>query len=276
MLKNSKLLIDKNCPMCNAYGKCFQKVGLLDNETISHYQTIDDAIFSQIDAEKAKSEVALVNTITGETKYGIHAFLHILSHENSLLKWMFKQKLVIYLAQIVYRFISYNRQVMAGKYINPSERDCSPSFNLKYRLSYITLTAIATGFILNYFSFLIHAELGMTHTYYPEFLIAFGQIGWQFIAIHFIDKTKRLDYLGNMSTVSMIGGLLLIPLFLFNAIGELNLYQYLTYFGLVVFSMLIMHIKRSKNLGLPFLMTISWVSYRTIILVILIILTYQL
>ena len=273
MIKGSKLLLDKNCPMCHIYGKCFEKMGLIDENTITYYQVVDEEVFDKIDPIKAKSEVAFFNDKTGETYYGVRAFLHILSHNNRFIKWFLNTKIMFFLAQKTYRFISYNRQVMAGKFINPTERDCTPSYRLSYRLAYIILVAIITGIILNHFTFLVDNGQGKFYNPYTEFIVAFGQIAWQFAAIHLINKKKRLDYLGNMSTVSLIGGLLLIPLFIFNALGDLNPTQLLLYFAIVVFSMFMMHLKRTKNLGLPFSMTLSWVAFRIVALGLIILLS---
>ncbi len=273
MIKGSKLLLDKNCPMCHIYGKCFEKTGLIDEDTIIYYQVVDEEVFEKVDPVKAKSEVAFFNERTGKTYYGVKAFLHILSHNNKFLKWFLNTSIMFFIAEKTYRFISYNRQVMAGRYIDPSERDCSPSYRLSYRLSYIILIALSTGLILNHFTFILDAGEGKFYNPYTEYIVAFGQIAWQFIAIQFINKKKRLDYLGNMSTVSFVGGLLLLPLFVFNALGALNPFQLLLYFSIVVFAMFIMHIKRTKNLGLPFSITVSWLVYRLIALGTILLLT---
>ena len=66
MLKNNKLLIDKNCPMCRIYGKGFTKLKLVDDQTVIDYQTAEEKIFAQIDQERAKSEVALYDTVSGK------------------------------------------------------------------------------------------------------------------------------------------------------------------------------------------------------------------
>jgi hypothetical protein len=274
MLTDNKLLIDKNCPMCNIYGKCFEKTGLIDNKTVAYFQDISEPIYTAINQKKAKSEVAFYNEKTGTSLYGVAAFLHILGHKNKIVNAFLHSKPVYFLAQKTYRFISYNRQVMAGAHINPEERDCTPSMHLGYRLAYIILAALFTGLLVNHFSYLLDQQFGITHNSWREYLICFGQIGWQFLAISYITKEKRLDYLGNMSTVSVIGGLLLVPLFIFDAFGSLNQMQLLLYFGLVVSSMFLMHIKRAKNIGLPLTISISWIVYRLSVLIIILSLSF--
>src|SRR5690606_3143940 len=114
MITKNKLLIDKNCPMCTIYGYCFTKLKMVDQHTVNSYQEVDQQIFDQIDQERAKSEITLVNTETGKTIYGIDAFLHIFSGKSAFLKWFFQLPLIHFLANKIYRFTSFNRHVIAG------------------------------------------------------------------------------------------------------------------------------------------------------------------
>ena len=72
--------------MCNIYGKCFSKVGLIDKNTISPYQTIHDFYAKKIDMKRAKNEIALLDTETSTTHYGIDAMIEIVAHSSDLLK----------------------------------------------------------------------------------------------------------------------------------------------------------------------------------------------
>ena len=85
-------------------------------------------------------------------------------------------------------------------------------------------------------------------------------------AISFFRKDKTLEYLGNMSTVSMIGGILLLPVLLANYYLPISLIGLIAMFGIVVSIMFFEHIRRCKLLGVPFAMTISWVGFRTVVL----------
>jgi hypothetical protein len=266
MLKNRKLLIDQDCPMCNIYGKCFSKIGLIDKNTISPYQTIHDSYANQIDMERAKNEIALLDTETSTTHYGIDAMIEIVVHRAVFLKKILHSKLIYAFLLRLYRFISYNRKVIYPTSKNGKTRDCTPELNKKYRWTYIFFVAVFTGLILNQFAFHLNARLGWEHNWVREFIICFGQIGWQMTAISFFKKEKTLEYLGNMSTVSMIGGILLLPVLLANYYFPISLIGLIAMFGIVVGIMFFEHIRRCKLLGVPFAMTISWVGFRTIVL----------
>lgn len=266
MLKNRKLLIDKDCPMCKIYGKCFTEIGLIDKNTVSPYQTINDYYAKQIDMERAKNEIALLDTATSTTHYGIDAMIEIVAHRTTFFKKILHSRLVYAFLLRFYRFISYNRKVIYPTLKNENTRDCTPELSKKYRWSYIVFVAIFTGLVLNQFAFHLNARLSWEHTWLREFIICFGQIGWQLVAISFFKKDKTFEYLGNMSTVSMIGGILLLPVLLANYYFPFSLLRLITIFGMVVGIMFFEHIRRCKLLGVPFVMTISWLGFRTAVL----------
>ncbi len=272
MLKNNKLLIDKDCPMCRLYGAGFSRLNLVDDQTVVNYQTADNKVFKAIDKERAKSEIALHDTVSGNTVYGAAAFMKILGHNNRLLRGLFSLKIVRFLGTKFYRFISFNRHVITGAAESNGGRKCVPPMHKTYRWIYILLTAFFTGFMVNQFAMLLDAKMGVAHYAWREYLICFGHIIWQFIALGMINKKKRLDYLGNMSTVSFIGGVLLVPLLLVNVFTPLSLLSLIIGFMAIVGIMFLMHVRRCKRLGLPLITSFSWVAFRSIVLILVLIL----
>jgi hypothetical protein len=260
--------------MCSLYGDCFTKLGLVDKNTIVYYQNVNSKVFEQIDENRAKSEVAFVHPRSGKAVYGINAFLTIFSDKRPALKWLFQVRWVYFLLEKLYRFISFNRKVIAGTCNIEGGRDCTPPVHIPYRLVYLLLAALFTGYMVNGFTSLLDSEMGLTHVGWREYAICFSQIAWQFAALSLIRPAKRLDYLGNMSTVSIIGGLLLLPLFIADHFLDLNWMQLLIGFGSVFGFMFYVHIKRCKRLGLPFIVSASWVTFRTLVLIIVLLLIY--
>ena len=196
MLKNNKLLIDENCPMCTLYGKCFTRWKWIDQDTIRSYQKADKSLIEKIDATKAKSEIAYYNPKSRHTYYGIDAMIRIISQQKVWVYKLLTFPLVYQVLKMLYFFISYNRKVIVLMKPKSGGRDCTPSLHLGYRWAYIILVSILTGFILNFFSLKITQYTG--HSPFPpafEYLIALGQIGWQGVVIQFFDKKQSLSYL---------------------------------------------------------------------------------
>ncbi len=265
-LSNHQLIIDKNCPMCQIYGKGFEKTGMLAAGSCSPYQTIGVATTEKIDMNKARNEIAFYNTQTHEVLYGIDSLVFIITHYFAFLKPILQNKPVDFFLRKLYKFISYNRKVIAPSRQNESERNCTPDLNLKYRLLYIFFVVICSTFVLFHFTKPINQLMGWENHLGREFLVCFGQIIWQSVVLTKIIKEKLLDYLGNMMTVSMIGTLLLLPILFINNLSPVF---HLIYFGIVVNLMLFEHIRRCKILDLGWLPSISWVSYRLVVLAII-------
>ena len=271
MIKENKLLIDKNCPMCRVYGNGFVKAGLIDKNTICAYQDVPHESQLNIDFERAQNEIAMHDTTTGETTYGLQSIIKIISHESPVLKSLLRHKIVFNPLRVLYKFISYNRKVIAP--FPPAEgsaRLCEPSFNVPFRWAYIIFVALLTAVVVNAFTAHLFPHFGWTHSIQNELLICFGQVAWQGTATMLLLKENRLTYLGNMSTVSMIGAILLLPILLLLSLINISVYALLFLFFCVVSVMFLEHIRRCKLLGISLRMTVSWITFRTVILGILI------
>lgn len=275
MLKNYKLLLDQNCPMCVFYGKLFIKFRLIDSSVIAPYQTFNFTPLDHIDANKATKEIALYNTINNTTEYGVDTFLHILFHQYTWFINLLRLPVIYQILQFVYAFVSFNRKIFYPVN-NCSAQGCNPELNLFYRWSYILLVGFITGTILGTYMASIYQEFGLNVPFRTEFAICFGQILWQLIPILIIRKSETHDYIGNMSTVSLIGGILLLPMIGLSYWLTIGPIIFLIYFGIVVLIMLLEHHRRCRLMGLPVTLTLSWVTYRSVVLIILLFLNQTL
>jgi predicted DCC family thiol-disulfide oxidoreductase YuxK len=274
-LKDHVILYDAVCPMCNLYTKGFIEAGMLDQNGRLPYQEIPDKFACVVDQKRFVNEIALVHTPTGEVYYGVESLLQIIGHSVPFLKPLFRNKIFIKITDKLYKFISFNRRVIVP---NKKDETCKtlmdPSFHRGYRLAYLIFTWMATSLILYKYSRRLNAILPASN-FYREFLVCGGQVIWQAIAIRFVRKDSVWDYLGNMMTISFAGSLLL---FLIMVAGKVFHWQnpvfFAALFGLVVFCMLLEHIRRTRLLGLNNTVTLSWVLYRVIVLLIILIPVY--
>lgn len=270
MLKNHKLLVDAHCPMCTLYGKCFTSFGLIDKQTVSPYQK--EAIYNKlpIDKERAKSEIALHNLKTNQTAYGIDAFIEILSQGNFALKSILKFKPIYVALNMLYLFISANRKVITRP-IKANEIDsCIPPLNLPLRIVYIVLATLATGLLLPSFTSAMFLKIEWPISLHLELLICFGQVVFQWAIFKLLYPKNEWEYLGHMATISLMGALTLYTVSLFIPLATYSLLTLLLVFFGVVGSMFLEHILRSHRLGFNHKLTISWIIYRSMILLILI------
>lgn len=121
-----------------------------------------------------------------------------------------------------------------------------------------------SSYVLSIFT--AKSGLNLNQNFGREFVICLSQIVWQTVFLRQYINEKLWDYLGNMMTVSFIGTLFLIPALFLN----LDPVSSLIYFGIVVFIMFLEHIRRCKILKLNFLPTVSWMIFRIMVLIIII------
>ena len=143
----------------------------------------------------------------------------------------------------------------------------SQKTNLAWRMLYMLFSSSAAAILLYAFAlpFLQYFNLN------TSFALAFTEVNAQLIfqgtLIYLVNKYKVSDYLISMVTISLIGGLLFIPILVLQFfIGALHPYFLLCWFGAVVLTMFILHLKACRQLGLGYTMSISWVLYRFIVL----------
>jgi hypothetical protein len=268
MLTNQTLLYDEDCPLCRVYTKGFITAGMLDENGKKPYCQLNEEEQSFIDVKRASNEIALVDTQNKTVIYGIDSLLKVIGHS---FPWMEKTgniKPIKYFLRKLYSSISYNRKVIIPSKINPEIKlQCIPDFSYKYRFIYIAFATIVTTFSLFYFSEML-TSLPKTNIA-RELILAVCQMVFQTLFLLKQDKKTIVNYLGNLMTVSLMGSIILMPIILANFFFIIPEIVILAWFGITVGLMFLEHARRIKILALPFYLSITWVIYRIIALVII-------
>lgn len=268
-LEDHTLLYDADCPMCRIYTGVFVKHGWLDKRGRQPFQELPEDWKATLDEERAQSEIALINRKTKEVSYGIDALFRIITNKLPVFRSLFAVQWLRWFIQRCYFFISYNRKVIAAVKPSAGVRACVPAYNFKYRVAYLVFAWLFTSFILNSYAALM-VGIVPAGNIYREFLVCGGQMIFQGIVISCVASEKRMDYLGNMMTVSVIGALLLLPAFLLHRLlPVVPALGFVAYFLLVASIMLLEHMRRCKLLGVGLLPSVSWVVYRLLVLAII-------
>nr|WP_294946755.1 DCC1-like thiol-disulfide oxidoreductase family protein [uncultured Mucilaginibacter sp.] len=265
-LQNHLILYDADCPMCKAYTKAFTHTGMLDDRGRASYQDMPAETCPLVDRQRAVNEIALVNTQTGEVSYGVESLFKVIGNSMPVFKPIFGFAPFVWLMKKVYAFISYNRRV-----IIPAAHQVTgiqPSFRLSYRLIYLVFTWLVVGSILTVYA---HHLTPLVPIGDPlrEYYICGGQVLFQGLVISFYAPAKRWEYLGNMMTISLAGALLLLPVLLLAKLVALTPIVCILCFLGVAGLMFLEHIRRTKLLQLGWLLTISWVVYRLLLLIVI-------
>ncbi len=186
-LENKVIVYDDACPMCQAYTAGFVKAGWLKERR--GFANVSPELLAKIDFDRARHEIPLLDTKTGEVTYGLNALFLIIGERMPIFKPLFRSSWFRPLLYPLYQIITYNRRIIAGSGTPKSGCDCAPDVNLFYRWLYISI-ALLGGVLL---SFPVWGSGGMA--------------GNAFIITHLvlllgaIFVPKKLDFIGHWATV---------------------------------------------------------------------------
>lgn len=266
-LQNNVLIYDGDCPMCRMYSHAFVKAKMLEPSGIQSYNNMTATVKNEINVDRARNEIALVDTSKHSVVYGIDSWLKIFSYHFPVMAFLTRFKPFYSLLKGLYLFISYNRRVIApGKQLHKGG-SCDPDYNIKWRWIYIGVSSLLIAILLHVYLKSIPLYADQQIRVWHEWLIVAVQLITQGIFVYFIHRKRVLHYFGQLMTISLIGGLLLIPaIVLHYAVTSFQGLLYTSYFIFPVTVMLWQHLKRTKMLELPLLLTFTWILYRLLLL----------
>ena len=194
-LAHKIIIYDDVCPLCKAYTSGFVNIGWLLPENRIGFSEAPKSLLNKIDIERARHEIPLFDTETGETLYGQDALFYIIGIEMPVFRPLFKFPPFRGFIFVLYQIITYNRRIIAGSKTPDCGFDCAPDFNAFYRWLYISFM----GFISAIMSFKLIQTLDNQTIVF--FLLIFVAILRGVIIENFKIKT---DYFGHLATVILI------------------------------------------------------------------------
>jgi len=270
-LANHTLLYDEACPLCQWYTGAFVKHGFLDEQGRTQFQPEVCQLAPGLDMDRARHEIALVERTTGRIRYGTDSLFAILQHRWPVFERLFGWKPFRWAISQLYSFISYNRKVIAVDATPEARQACRPDFHLGYRIAYLLFAAVLTTVVVTSFAGYI-VPLIPEAGYGRELAILLGMVTTQGLLLWRQTWQTRMNYWGHMMTVSVIGSLLLLPVMLGTpmlAWMGLGPDFYVGWLTLVIGLMTVLHYKRVKALQLPGWLTLTWLLYRFLVLLLI-------
>ncbi|HAA16709.1 MAG TPA: DUF393 domain-containing protein [Cytophagales bacterium] len=270
-LANHTLLYDEACPLCQWYTGAFVKHGFLDEQGRTQFQAEACQWAPALDMDRARHEIALVERATGHVRYGIDSLFAILQHRWPICQRFFAWKPFRWAISKFYSFISYNRKVIAVDTRPVMEQACQPDFHQGYRLAYLLFAVFLVVVTVTPYADHI-VPLIPEAGYGRELVIMAGMLLTQGLLLWRQSWQTRITYWGHMMTVSVIGALLLLPvLFATPLLAWMGLGPdfYVGWLTLVIGLMTAMHWKRVKALQLPGWLTLTWLLFRFLVLLLI-------
>ena len=199
------IIYDDTCPMCKIYTTAFVKNGLLTQEGRISFANLNEKNACQIDFEKGRHEIPLIDLDGGKTIYGLDSMVYLLNQRFKIIGDVMKIKPIYWFFKKLYTLISYNRRVIAPSKKQIIQYDCAPDFNLKYRLIYIIFALIMSLFAFSAISPII--------SFSPiSKVVLLASLIAGFSGALFFEGEMVIEYLGQWATVLLVGSLVILPI----------------------------------------------------------------
>lgn len=240
------------------------KCGLLEGQNRISFSELSQSQFANhLDFHKAKHEIPLVDLNGGKTLYGLEALIFILSQKLPIIDKIFTIRVIRSFFLALYNVVSYNRRIIIPAKPTVTGFDCTPDFSLFYRLVFLTISII--GSVLVTYMFGQSLNQGMNISNGGMQMLAIAGTGWilQILAVLILPvpflPRKRIDYIGHLGVIMLIGVLVLLPGICLNRFTG-NQYAVITMLSVLISSGMMswQHFSRIRHLGLHQLWTVGW------------------
>lgn len=207
MLENKIIVYDDSCPMCKLYTQGFVRMGILTADHRVGFAHADAAVTAQLDLNRARHEIPLLDTETGEVTYGMDALFCLIGHRFPMFQPLFRMPRFRAAIYSFYQTVTYNRRVIAGCAPPRDGFNCAPDFNKPMRLRYLRLA------LMSWVALVIG---GLTAAWLAGQLMLFGLL-LASVGAHAMQYRRSLrtrcfwDKAGGSATNALLFGLLLLP-----------------------------------------------------------------
>lgn len=194
-LDHKVIVYDDACPMCQAYTAGFVKAGWLKER--KGFASVSPELLAKIDFDRARHEIPLLDTKTGEVTYGLSALFLIIGERMPVFKPLFRSVWFRPLLYPLYQLITYNRRIIAGSGAPKTGCDCAPDVNLFYRWLYIVLAVTAATSL---------SLAVWTNTALAGKVFVFTHLSF---LLGLLLVPKRLDFVGHWATVFLVSAMVM-------------------------------------------------------------------
>lgn len=262
VLANKWIIYDGNCGLCIKSKNLLTKVGLFPDSKCLNYHELDEHIRVKVDVERFRYEMALVDQLSNDTKYGLEGILNIFSERISWLKHIRRGTLIFMILEYFYHTISYNRYVLFPRK-QVFKCDCDPPFVLKYYQRWMLIGIVIAMTFSLFFGVILAPLFGVSPIAFGLKMLVVVGAGWvlqMIIAAAMMTNDQFRDYSRHIALIMVVGVSLLLPVMALFTIFSPNHFELFVGLSVLVSSivMLVMHIKRIRFVGVSQAWTLSW------------------
>lgn len=138
--------------------------------------------------------------------------------------------------------------------------------NVVLQVFFALLAIVFTAFTLSLYAVYLQSFISIKYSFYFELGMVLGQLLFQTLFILKRPLRLKLRYYLHLLGVSFAGSVLLWLMIALHALWPVSAILSLLYFLLVVVFMFFEHKRRLGIIGLPFYLSLTWLLYRSLIL----------
>lgn len=150
MKKTQTIIYDDTCPMCTWYTGQFVKAGVLENR--QPFSQLNNKLKAQLDLNRARHEIPLIDIQTGKIHYGLDALVILLSRLFPWAKSLLNNTFFKRLLSPLYRLISYNRRIIVPSVSPKGSFDAAPDFHAGWRIALISFVLMLNMVLHHFFA----------------------------------------------------------------------------------------------------------------------------
>ena len=207
-LGQKQIIYDDTCPMCQWYTGAFVKYGLLPEQNRVSFTELSPQQLEnyQLNSNIARHEIPLIDLEGNQPIYGLDSLVYILQSRWPFVGKAMKFRPLYWFFKKLYTLVSYNRRVMAPTTRKTTGFDCAPDFNVRYRMFFICMAWIVSGFISFHFTERLWGTGGI------HWFLAICSVWFVHYAFALRMKLQpRIEFWGQLATIKLIGTLSLLP-----------------------------------------------------------------
>lgn len=260
-LENKLVVYDGNCGLCSRLAIVLKKKKIIPSDKLEAYENLTEELRNKIDPKRFTREMAVIDTGSGSTLYGLEAVMHTFSIKFPFLSRIRKNSFLFRILLFLYRNIAFNRYIIFRP-LSLLKCDCEPPLNKFYRITYfITLAgfAVLVSSLLG-ISLGKHVGINNTESIYNALLITGS--GWAvqiLLAFILLKQESFYNYLGHLATIMAVGASVMLPGLLLIRVPA-NIYFVILVLSTIISSSIMfhMHYWRALFLKKHLLWTMSW------------------
>lgn len=202
-LQNKVIIYDDSCPLCQAYTNAFIKIHALDENGRISFQQADAKTLAKLDPKRARHEIPLLDTQTGQVLYGLDSLTLIVSNILPFAKGLLTSNWFKALLRPLYKFISYNRGIIVNAEKVKSGFSCAPDFSAFWRFALIAFGMLYTAACIYGFARLTNViDVVALYVWVLGYFLLLQ-------AANFAGNTssqQRIDYTAHLAVLGLIEG----------------------------------------------------------------------